>query len=188
MHLVVVFLQGHPSSLDDADGSGVSVATNLLTKQMIIEKSCSCMFTYIYIIYIYILYVYIPLTVCPQQFWQFSALGCWNWRTTSRNPKDPIHTPLKSNMELENHLFGKETQITSSKLPFCGFPAISSIFHQEFSGTKNGGTTTYQAILGVEFPYALHTAYIGEYLYFRYLKCLPHFVILQFEGQRPSTL
>lgn len=158
MHLVVVFLQGHPSSLDDADGSGVSVATNLLTKQMIIEKSCSCMFTYIYNnynIYIYIICLYPPNSLSTTILAVFS-FRMLNWRTTSRNPKDPIHTPLKSNMELENHLFGKETQITSSKLPFCGFPAISSIFHQEFQVPKMEVLQLIRLFWGWSF----HTPYI----------------------------
>ena len=35
------------------------------------------------------------------------------------------------------------------------------------------GTEPYKAIFGVGFPLqAIHTAYIGEYLHFRYLKCL----------------
>ena len=42
------------------------------------------------------------------------------------------------------------------------------------SGAKNGGTEPDKAIFGVGFSltYALRTAYIGEYLLFRYLKCL----------------
>ena len=49
--------------------------------------------------------------------------------------------------------------------------------HQKFQVPTNGNTVSHKAILGAGFP--LHKPYvqliyiyIGEYLYFRYLKCL----------------
>ena len=46
------------------------------------------------------------------------------------------------------------------------------MIHQEFQVPKNGGADPYKASVGVGFPLHKPTAHAGEYLHFRYLKCL----------------
>ena len=51
----------------------------------------------------------------------------------------------------------------------------AGVFSPTCSGTSHGGTEPYKAILVVgrfSCTWALKTAYVGEYLYFRYLKRL----------------
>ena len=101
------------------------------------------------------------------------TLHCFNWRSI-KNPRSAFHNfrrPLGMGL----------LKVASDTAMFCAYPErpmgrgnFTKNFTEMIQVPKNGGTEPIRLFWGWVFLYIsrIHTAYIGEYLHFSYLKCL----------------